>query len=291
VRHRILLAASACAIAAGTATAADEKKPDNAASTLPAIINLEGDKAPKLLQKVLLEPKAMQAKDGALVLGLSYMLTSRPIVRDIDNTDIGPKTGRTNLLSLDFAIKGTYAAKAEVNQDQAVDAKIAGTWTYSPADNWVLRSALAAGYARPQGPGARDFQLALSQGVGVQIPQLREARLFAKAAYARVNPTEDKPREKALGAKPGDYNRVELELFGIFPVATAMIDKIEVRHLRFHEPSAPAAVKAAGLDQFKLSSIYFRLPANTFIAYSRGGVPADRKDSKVLQFGWSITGL
>jgi hypothetical protein len=250
----------------------------------------------KWLKTFTVEPKLLDAKEGAdPSLGLGYKIFSRPLVKDwAGDAAPGQDPGRLaeSLGSLEFSAKGMYATEAEVNVEKAVDATGAVAWTgglYKP--NLAFKTTIGGGYAQEQGNAKSDWRLEAAQTVGTVLTLLRQTHLIGRGAYARLDPIKDEARKAALAEEPKPYDRLELELLAIVPLNMGSLQKMELRFLGFKEPGAPSAVKTAGLDESALWSVYFALPNNMFVAYSKGGVPSDRQDSKVLQIGWSSRGF
>lgn len=268
-----------------------EKAGANAVSTL---IDLGTDE--KWLKTFAIEPKLLDAKDGAEPsLGLSYKILSRPIIKDwTPDAPIGeplPAVSKS-IGSLEFAARGTYASDEIVNTENAVDATAAGAWNWGLyRSNVASKTAFAAGYEQQQGNDKSAWRLEAAQTVGTVVQRLQHSHLIGRGAYARVDPIKDEARKAVLAAEPEPYDRVELELLAIVPLNIGSLEKMELRFLGFKELGAPTEVESAGLDESKLWSVYFALPNNMFVAYSKGGVPADRQDAKVLQIGWSSRGF
>lgn len=242
----------------------------------------------KWIERFTLTPRILQMQDQPGSLGIGYELVSRPLARDLtEDVPIGsppPKIRR--FASFEFSARGLYAARAEANNENLIDAAASGTYelTYGPV---VAKSAFSAAYSRQQGNGTSLRKWEVSQGVGTWLRGLRDTEVITRLALARVDPTHDADRQAALGGPLDSYRRWEFEGLVVIPVLKGALQKIELGHRRFHEIDAPSAVRAAGLDRFRLSSICFQLEDGFFIAYTRGGLPADRKDSQVLHMGWS----
>ena len=270
-----------------------QDKPGSGA--LSTVFDLGKDE--KWLKTFTIEPKVLDTQDATHAsLGLGYKIFSRPLVKDwAGDAAPGQDPGRLaeSLGSLEFSVKGMYASDETANVENLVDATAAGAWTwglFSPS-NLAFKTTVGGGYAQQQGNSKSDWRLEAAQTVGTVLTGLQHTHLIGRGAYARVDPIKDEARKAVLAGEPTAYNRFELELLAIIPVNMGSLQKIELRFLGFKEPGAPDAVKVAGLDESKLRSIYFALPNNMFVAYSKGGVPADRQDSKVLQVGWSSRGF
>lgn len=194
-------------------------------------------------------------------------------------------------MAFELDASGLYAARVEANQSKLVDLSSSGSWLWigelGPAGTIFAKTAFGAAYSREQGGGKNDSRWEISQGIGKVFPSLNYTQILSRFALANISPKNDVTREKAIGGSLGNYRRWEGEIVLVIPVQRGMIRKIEFNHREFREVSAPNSVKSAGLDNFRLSSIYVGLDKGLFVAFSRGGLPADREGSKVLQVGWS----
>lgn len=241
-----------------------------------------------------LTPRMLQASDTntSPSLGLAYKFKAKPVLRDLTSEAIlGEPTPPTQQVAFELDASGLYAAKVEANQSKLVDFSSSGSWLWigeiGPAGTVFAKTAFGAAYSREQGGGKNDLRLELSQGLGKIFPSLNYTQILSRFAIANISPQKDTAREKAVGGSLGDYRRWDAEIVLIIPVQQGMLRKIEFNHREFREISAPNSVKSAGLDNFRISSIYFGLDKGLFVAFSRGGLPADREGSKVLQVGWS----
>lgn len=273
---------------------------------LSTILDVDFAKDSKWLKTFSIEPKLLDAKDGPdPSLGIGYKVVSRPLVRDwVGDAEPGQDPGRLaeSLGALEFAVTGMYASESAVNAEKAIDATAVGAWTWGlyagqsadgkPAkSNWAFKTTFGGGYAQEQGNSKSDWRLEAAQTIGTVLPSLRHTFLIGRGAYARVDPIKDEARKAVLSGEPTAYDRLELELLAIVPLNMGSLQKVELRFLGFKEAGAPDAVRTAGLDESQLWSIYFALPNNMFVAYSKGGVPADRQDAKIFQIGWSSRGF
>lgn len=246
------------------------------------------------LDKLTITPRVLQVSDTNSVasLGLGYVFKAKPLLRDLTSEAvIGQGIPTTKQLAIELEVSGLYAAKVEANQSKLIDLSSRGSWLWigelGPVSTVYSKTAFGAAYSREQGDGASESKWELSQGLGKFFPGLNHTLVLSRVALANVSPKVDSARKAVIGAELRDYKRWEAEIVLIVPVMQGLLEKIEVSHREFREVSAPVAVRSAGLDRFKLSSVYFGLDKGWFVAFSRGGVPADRKGSKVLQLGWS----
>lgn len=250
------------------------------------------DKTGKWLDDLSITPRVLQSNDGtAGSLGVGYSFSVKPVskVEKVDEIG-GPATGNIRTYSFELAANGLYAAKPEVNTGNVIDVSSSGT--YLILQNGVYaKTAFSAAYSRQQGNDTHASRWEISQGLGTWLPRFNNVELLGRLALARVNPIKDDARKTALGEALKSYQRLEFEGVAVIPINAGSLQKVELRHLLFKELSAPEKVRAADLDSFKTSSVYFRLSNSLFVAYSKGGVPADRKNSQVLQIGWSSSSL
>ncbi len=246
----------------------------------------------KWLDDLSITPRILQSNDGTTgSLGVGYSFSVKPVsmIEKVDEIG-GPVTGNIRMYSIELTANGLYAARPEVNTGNVIDASSSGT--YLILQNGVYaKTAFSAAYSRQQGNDTHASRWEISQGLGTWLPRLNNVELLGRLALARVNPINDVAREAALGGALKSYQRLEFEGVAVIPINAGALQKVELRHLLFKELSAPEKVRAAALDSFKTSSIYFRLSNGLFVAYSKGGVPADRKNSQVLQIGWSSNSL
>jgi hypothetical protein len=246
------------------------------------------------IDKLTLTPRVLQASDAnaSPSLGLGYTFKAKPVLNDLTGDAApGQPIPATKQFAFELEASGLYAAKVEANQSKLVDFSSSGSWLWvgdlGVAGTVFSKSAFGAGYSRMQGGGQRESRWEVSQGLGKIFPRLNYTQVLSRVALANVLPKVDAARQAVTGSDLHDYRRWEAELVLIAPVQRGMIQKIELNHREFREVSAASAVKSAGLDRFKLSSVYFGLDKGLFVAFSRGGLPADRKSSRVLQMGWS----
>lgn len=246
------------------------------------------------LDKLTLTPRVLQASDAnsAASLGLGYVFKAKPLLRDLTSeVVIGPGTPTTKQLAFELEASGLYAAKAEANQSKLIELSSGGSWLWigelGPVGTVFSKTAFGAAYSREQGNGTRESKWELSQGLGKFFPSLNYSQVLSRVSLANVSPKVDTARKAVIGTELRDYRRWEGEFVLIVPVQKGLLQKIELSHREFREVSAPVAVRSAGLHSFRLSSVYFGLDKGLFVAFSRGGVPADRKNSSVLQLGWS----
>lgn len=246
------------------------------------------------IDKLTLTPRVLQASDtnASPSLGLAYRFKAKPVVRDLTSDAVpGEPIPATRQVAFELDASGLYAARVEANQSKLVDLSSSGSWLWigelGPAGTIFAKTAFGAAYSREQGGGKNDSRWEISQGIGKVFPSLNYTQILSRFAIANISPKNDAAREKAIGGSLGNYQRWEGEIVLVIPVQRGMIRKIEFNHREFREVSAPNSVKSAGLDNFRLSSIYVGLDKGLFVAFSRGGLPADREGSKVLQVGWS----
>lgn len=246
------------------------------------------------IDKLTLTPRVLQASDANSPpsLGLGYAFKAKPYLRDLTGDAVpGQPVPATQQVAFELEAAGLYAAKVEANQSKLVDLSSSGSWLWvgelGPAGTVFAKSAFGAAYAREQGGGKSESRWELSQGLGKIFPSLNYAQVLSRLAFANVSPTKDTARQKVVGSSLRDYRRWDGEIVVIVPVQRGLIQKIELNHREFREVSAPYAVKSAGLDKFKLSTVYVGLDKGLFVAFSRGGLPADREGSRVFQVGWS----
>jgi hypothetical protein len=105
--------------------------------------------------------------------------------------------------------------------------------------------------------------------------------------YGVIDPTKDTEREKVL-ASLDTYKRWNIEASYIIPIHHEKVRSIEFNYRHYQEVSAPAAVKAAGLDRNRLALLRINLAKEFFIEYSAGSLPFDQKEVRAVKVGWSI---
>jgi len=291
LHHTILAAALLASFSAKASEAAADA--EAAKAKLSTTIDLVKGKQ-SWIDKLTLTPRVLQASDAnsSPSLGVGYALKAKPILKDLTGDAVpGQPVPATQQVAFELEASGLYAAKVEANQSKLIDLSSSGSWLWvgelGAVGTVFAKSAFGAGYAREQGAGKSESRWELSQGLGKIFPGLNYTQVLSRVALANVSPTKDIARQKVVGSSLRDYRRWDGELVLVVPVQRGMIQKIELNHREFREVSAPSAVKAAGLDKFKLSSVYVGLDKGLFVAFSRGGFPADRAGSRVLQVGWS----
>ena len=246
------------------------------------------------LDKLTLTPRVLQSSDAnsSPSLGLGYTFKAKPVVKDMTaDAVIGQPVPATKQVAFELEASGLYAAKIEANQSKLIDLSSSGSWLWigeiGPVGTVFSKTSFGAAYSREQGGGERESRWEVAQGLGKIFPSLNYTQFLSRVALANVSPKADSARKSVIGTDLRDYRRWDGEIVLIVPVQKGMLQKIELNHREFREVSAPGAVKSAGLDRSRLSSVYFGLDKGLFVAFSRGGLPADRKDSSVLQLGWS----
>lgn len=293
MRNRITAPAALALIAVASFTPASlgQGLPGPGGTALSTSIDLssKGNAPDSWIREFKITPRMLQSQDGSGgSLGIGYVLSSKPYA-DYNASDAIGSVASGNLTgrSFEMEVKGLVAAKAETNPERAVDATASGSY-YMLRNGVFAKSAFSLAYSRQQGAGAEESRWEVSQALGAWLERANNIELLGRAALARVQPRDDPARKAALGGSLDSFRRWDVELMAIIPLTqTRALQGVELRHLRFHEIKPAAAIKSAGLHETKLSSVYFRLPKGMFVAYSKGGVPFDRKDSKILQLGWS----
>lgn len=261
---------------------------------LSTTIDLSVGKA-SWIEKLTITPRALQSSDqeSPISLGLGYSFKAKPVLKDMTAEIVigdGPPPP-TRQLAFEIEASGLYASKVEANQSKLVDLSTKGSWLWVGDSNFAgtvfSKTAFGAAYAREQGTGTRESRWEISQGLGTLIPKFNYMQLLSQVALAKVSPEVDVARSAVVGGALDDYNRWDVELVVVLPVLRGTLQKVELNHRQFLEISPPDSVRAAGLNRSKLSSVYFGLDGGLFVAYSHGGLPADRKESRVFQVGWS----
>ncbi len=276
----------------GQTAATNPEAPGDGALSTTIKLAPKIDKVGKWLEDLSITPRILQTNNGSAgSLGVGYSFSVKPVskIEKVDEIG-GPATGNIKMYSFELTANGLYAAKPEVNTGNVIDTSASGT--YLILQNGIYaKTAFSGAYSRQQGNDTHASRWEISQGLGTWLPKFNNVELLGRLALARVNPIKDGARKMALGEALKSYQRLEFEGVAVIPINAGALQKVELRHLQFKEPNAPDKVRAAGLNSFKISSIYFRLSNSLFVAYSKGGVPADRKNSQVLQLGWSSSSL
>lgn len=243
------------------------------------------------VKSLRLTPRVLQAKDStATSLGVGYDLVGKPWSHDYTpSVPIGETPGRQQMASFEFNAKGLYAAREEANTENLVDAAAGGVYAtiFNSNPTVLSRTAFNAGYTRQQGNATHYGRWEVSEGLSVALQQFHDIELRGRAAFARIDDVTDEARKAALGHGLGHYQRWQINADVIVPIQQGTLEKFELSQTRFVEQNAPAAIKAAKLSQFKLTTAYLQLQGGFFVAYAKGGLPADRKESQVIQMGWS----
>ena len=143
-------------------------------------------------------------------------------------------------------------------------------------------------YETDQGFDNKQFVYGLT-GVLAKMGGIFPANDFGlvQIGYGRVTPKDDAQRKKALGTTPlTHFNRWEADLYYRHQLSGALRG-IEFQYRYFHEADAPASVKAAKIDRFRLGMIRVNLKEDRFIAFSSGSLPFDRKKDRAVTIGWT----
>ena len=191
---------------------------------------------------------------------------------------------------LDYRFSGTATAEKERNPKNFIDALIDAKLLYSHPTRGAVSGGLFAKYEADQsfdnrqpvyGLRVTTAKLGLFHGNNLDFIAL-------DVNLGRVNPSKDLERQAALGTDTLDqYYRWDLEFLYIYPLASRHIDRIEFNYRYYRENDAPAAIRAATLDQHKLYTLHFGLKNDLFVAYSKGKLPFDRTSDKIFELGWT----
>ena len=190
-------------------------------------------------------------------------------------------------LDVTYEGSGTIAASADRNPKNFVDAQVDVKFLYSAG----FGSVSAGGFAKIEADQTFDNTQTV---VGARATWAKRGVLARNdlialyANYGSVEPGDDEARKTALAVTELDsYERTEFEAVYIYPTGWSVVSAIELNYRHFQEIDAPAAIEAAGIDSHTLSTVRLALPKDMFLAYSKGKLPFDRADDKVLEIGFS----
>lgn len=229
------------------------------------------------------------ANSDGLVLGLDYELrknySKKVLSGDSGKPDFNPEATRTDI-AFELKGKGTIASDKKKNPNKLVD--IGASYSYM----WRGGPAYAAfgAQAKLETDQSLDNRQYAFGALGTATYYFQNGSfLGADLGFARVNPATDAARKAALGASPLDsFQRWEAEVFYKYPFGGVIefISDIEFNYRFFKEVSPPLAVKAAGLDEYRLSLVRLNMKDNLFLQYSHGKLPFDTKKERVVKIGW-----
>jgi hypothetical protein len=239
-----------------------------------------------------LKPSILDAKDGiGTVLGAEYDAKADwkyALATDRGSDIIDPNAPLFRFNATGSA-KGTVAVDKKRNPKNFSEGKFELGTLYSAvsAVRYSVGANVKTKFETDQSFQNKAFVLG-GGGTGSVCWGLTNAGcLVADAAYDNVDPKNDKERAAALGSKLTSFKRVNLELLYIQQLPWNVIHGLEVNYRLFQELNAPAAVEAANIDAFALTTVRLSLPSDFFVGYSWGKLPFDRKDDAIMQIGWS----
>jgi hypothetical protein len=231
-----------------------------------------------------------QRKGAGTVVGAEYK-ASLAWNRDLSSNDAGSAVinpdARIQKLNVTASASGTVAVDKARNPKNLSEGKFDA--------GYLLSGSQFAVSAGAQGKFETDQSFdntALVIGGRVTAmycwpPATRTSCLVADGVYGRVDPSKDSVRKALLGGALGSFNRIDLEVLYKIEIKSTHIHGIEANYRLYQELSAPAGVKAAGIDTHALGTIRVDLDGDFFVAYSNGKLPFDKTDDQIVQLGWS----
>jgi hypothetical protein len=224
-------------------------------------------------------------------LGVEYEFKGTLLERNLSTDDSGAGGIDPDVaigsLDVTYEGSGTIAASADRNPKNFLDAQVDVKFLYSAG----FGSVSAGGFAKIEADQTFDNTQTV---VGARATWAKRGVLARNdlialyANYGSVEPGDDEARKTALAVTELDsYERTEFEAVYIYPTGWSVVSAIELNYRHFQEIDAPAAIEAAGIDSHTLSTVRLALPKDMFLAYSKGKMPFDRADDKVLEIGFS----
>lgn len=270
------------------ALAADETKSVDEAKTAGTV----GPERNLKLKPVLLEGSK---SDGA-TLGLDYTYNRKWAASgSLDDSGADTfdfeKAWSTDRL-VELRSKGTIATSRERNPNKMIDMALDARYEIKPAASWSFGAGASLKAETDQGLDQRQFGYALQTRTFVNNP-IGHGWGLLFLNYGQVDPAKDDQRKKALGG--GDLKRFDRwdaeavlhhDLKG--SVGGMKLDSIELQYRHFQEVAPSSAIRAAGLNRFRLGTVRVNLDDRMFVAYSRGRLPFDKQTDRTVKIGFSL---
>lgn len=238
-----------------------------------------------------LRPVVLDSKNSqTTALGMEYALKGEHAFATLDGDDgssLIDASATVTQFALSYNAIGTLASSARRNPRNFLEFgsgvvgifttaagtfRLSGSLNYEADQSFISKQLLVTGaatYGKLKVFAANDF-------------------LGVTAGYSRINPAGDTARATTLGqTELSSYGRVYAEMLYMLPITAGPFEVLELNYRYFGEPSAPGAIKVAGLNRRQLATARLSLKNNLFLAYSAGSLPFDRRDDSVIALGWA----
>lgn len=237
-------------------------------------------------------PTVLDSKDGTgSTLGIEYdiagSLYSRSFEMEESGDDFNPDA-TLGSASIGYSAKGTVAVSKERNPKDFLEFQLDAKLRYAAAGTGSIIGRLFTKYESDQGFENEQSVYGLGGTYGKYSLLANNDFIAFDLGYGQVDPKDDTARKQALGgASLEPYYRWDFEFLYMIPISSEKITGLELNYRYFMENDAPAAIKAASLDEFQLATIRLALQHDLYLAYSSGKLPFDRKDDQIFQIGFS----
>ncbi|MDT8323698.1 MAG: hypothetical protein RRA94_06285 [Bacteroidota bacterium] len=222
-----------------------------------------------------------ETDESPTVLGLHYDFAYEPLRWMFDEEALS--TAHIKVRS-----SGTIVPEGKPNPLNLIESRAEGYLQWFPSENFILRGGVQASMESNQRFTRKQFLYAGKLGCVYAIGD-RGSSFGVNAVFGNVHPVADPLRKEALaGAAPGDYQRVDVELFVQWIMDTELIKKVEFLGRYYYETAPSDAVRDADLDRFSMHTLRIHLPNNLYLTYADGRFPFDLTVDQVLLLGLSV---
>lgn len=229
-------------------------------------------------------------------LGLDYHLQAKLAFRmfertlepgeaiTLDDVSASNRHGQIDLLA-----RGTIANHRDQVPNKLIDFSGKGVYKFD-TDAFYARLGVLGAFETDQAFENRQHLFGITGSitrVGV-IPKVAGDAGTVILNVASVKPTSDPERERLLGNLES-FPRVSAEVSYTFPTPrNKYLRSIDLDYRHYQEIGAPEAIKAAGLDRYRLGLVRANLNNDFFVQFSRGSLPFDLRSERAVKVGWSL---
>ncbi|TQV87577.1 hypothetical protein [Aliikangiella coralliicola] len=244
------------------------------------------------------------SNSNSIALGIEYGLSNGWVFKgeedeyadsdsDVDENgywvdDVNKKV-RRNSGYLKYELSGVWTSEEETNPESFSKVKIELGYDYfRPSDSWNKDFDFYLAYSME---GDQDFdnrQEVTSASFSGYFGNPKGTYIVSIIELGQVDASENEQRMALTTIDK--FDRLSGEVAFKYKLDFGESRKykpksIGINYRYFSEKSAPQSIKSAGLDKFKRYSIVLKFEHGLYIAYSKGELPFDLQEEKVLKVG------